>query len=585
MQSTLIRLLAAALIVAGTAGVGVACGPAQSIQILTPTMGTFTQSATINVTGSLTAIGPAAIASLTVNGVSVTPSGSNFSTTVTLTPGEIVQPITAEVTLNGGNVFRDRITVLSGDSIADGDFSEMGIALRLNDTGLDQLEPEITSLVNLDLATLLPAGTLVIDNFCYADSFLGCIGRVDVTVSGSPPPSIGSFGIDIDSQTNSVDADVNLNNLFIRANVDDATGIPLHCEIDINAATTTVVGNYGLSPLAGDPSVVDVVQNGNANVIFGGFTDSTDCSGLLGGLVEALIGLFIGDIQDLVEPAIEDFLNVVDGSGNTAIAGAVEVALQGIEISGPIGAAIGVGLETPLFDVFEDTAGITLDSDARITASLPDPAAPDLLASYHIPEAFPTFGANTPVGGLPYGLGICISTSAFNQLLRAEIESGLLRTTIEDQNFAGFLVDVIIEPQLAPIVTGQTGPFGELADMLIPHLNVEIRLASTGALLLDLVADAQVGLDLGFTAGNLTFTLGTLDPSNIDIQVVRNTTAIPNVVIQALLGLVIPDLFPDLASSLASFPLPSFLGLDLSLVEISRNGEFMSIFADLTPAP
>jgi len=67
--------------------------------------------------------------------------------------------------------------------------------------------------------------------------------------------------------------------------------------------------------------------------------------------------------------------------------------------------------------------------------------------------------------------------------------------------------------------------------------------------------------------------------------VIRNTTAIPNVVIQALLGLVIPDLFPDLASSLASFPLPSFLGLDLSLVEISRNGEFMSIFADLTPAP
>ena len=581
MRSTCTRLLLVSIF--GFLALAPTCGQPPKIEILTPSEGLFTQAATVNVTGQLTSIGPASIASLTVNGVPVTPSGGSFSTTVTLTPGEIIQPITAEVVRTNGVVLRDRVTVIQGDSIADGDFSLMGVALRLNDTGLDLLESEITSLVDLDIATLLPPGTLVIDNFCYADSFLGCIGRVDVTVSGSPPPSLGGFGIAIDSQTNSVDADVTLSNLAIRANVDDATGVPLSCTIDISAATTTIDGNYGLQPLAGDPSIVDVFQNGNVSVTFGNFNDSTNCSGLLGGLVEALIGLFIGDIQDLVEPAIEDFLNTPVG-GDTPIAGAVQTALQGIEISGPIGTAIGVNLETPLFDVFEDTAGITLDSDARITASTPDPLAPDLTASYHIPEAFPSFSAVTPVGGLPYGLGICISSSAFNQLLRAEIESGLLRTTIEDQNFATFLVDVDIEPQLAPIVTGQTGPFGELADLLIPGLAVTIKLDSTGAPLLELVADARVGLDIALVDGALSFTLGTLDISNIDIEVIRNTTTIPDPVIIALLGLVIPDLFPELASSLASFPLPSFLGLDLTPVEISRNGEFMSIFADLTPA-
>ena len=48
-------------------------------------------------------------------------------------------------------------------------------------------------------------------------------------------------------------------------------------------------------------------------------------------------------------------------------------------------------------------------------------SAPDLLASLHVPNPFPSFLATTP-GGLPYELGICISTSAFNQLLRAQSE-------------------------------------------------------------------------------------------------------------------------------------------------------------------
>jgi hypothetical protein len=44
-------------------------------------------------------------------------------------------------------------------------------------------------------------------------------------------------------------------------------------------------------------------------------------------------------------------------------------------------------------------------------------------------------------------------------------------------------------------------------------------------------------------------------------------------------------LLPDLASSLATFPLPSFFGLSLSGVEVSRSGEFLSLFANLEASP
>jgi hypothetical protein len=44
-------------------------------------------------------------------------------------------------------------------------------------------------------------------------------------------------------------------------------------------------------------------------------------------------------------------------------------------------------------------------------------------------------------------------------------------------------------------------------------------------------------------------------------------------------------LFPSLADSLGTFPLPDFLGLQLQLVEIGKSGEFMSLFVDLVPVP
>jgi hypothetical protein len=46
----------------------------------------------------------------------------------------------------------------------------------------------------------------------------------------------------------------------------------------------------------------------------------------LGFIVEALISLFVGDVQDLLDTNLTNMLNAADGEGNTPIAAAVEVA-------------------------------------------------------------------------------------------------------------------------------------------------------------------------------------------------------------------------------------------------------------------
>jgi hypothetical protein len=392
--------------------------------------------------------------------------------------------------------------------------------------------------------------------------------------------------------------------------VDGVSGIAPDCGLRITADTTNIDGDYGLHPDPVDPSNIDVNQNGPVTVFFNGFDQEFTWGVCDFPLIGDLIQLIVGDLQPTVVDGLEDFLADPDGGGpaDSPVADAVEVALAGIEIAGPIGQAIGVNLEAPLSGVLEDPSGITLDSDARVTAAAPDPLAPDLLASYHVDEAFPSYGPSTPGGGLPYGLGLSISSSAFNQLLKAEIESGLLRGALTEIDLgfgpipinAGLLalfipqfgslpptLPLVIEiaPGIAPVVTGNDGPFGELSEMVIPHLVLRIPNPSAPTPYVEFVIDVTIGLDVDFLAGELQFLLGTLSTGLVSVSVTENSinaneTSLVNVVLT-----LAPILFPSLADSLGTFPLPDFLGLQLSLVEIGKLGEYMSLFVNLTPVP
>ena len=622
--SRLLSLPILALLALGLAVV--ACRPNPSIVILSPAHGTFTTAPSVTVTGRVDNF--SANLEVRVNGVSipVNPADNTWSTSVLLDGVAIVNPITASLVRvsDGGIVSRQRIVVHAADSVADGDFSNSGIGLRLNDSGLDQIEPILESQIDFDLAALLPVGTVLINNQCFADGgFLGCLGRATVSVI-NPPPGISGFAIDVDSQTNSVLGDIDI--FGIRADVRiSGTGVVPSCNLRITANATQILGNYALQPLPSDPSSVDVNLIGSPSISFTGFNQEFTSGICDFPLIGDLIQLIIGNVQPLVLNGLVSFLSDPDGPGplDSPLAAAFQVALGGISIAGPVGEALAVNLEAPLFDVFEDPAGITLGSDVRVTSSpgtgpgqCQAPAgAPDLTASFHINEAFPTFGATTPVGGLPFHLGLAISTSAFNQLLKAQIECGLLQIELNEIDLgfgplpvtAGLLsiiipefgqvadlgmpLKLVLRPTLAPFLTGNSGPSGEIGEIRVGQYVLEVQTVPAGAdpvtVLLRGAIDFRAGLNMTFdnATGQLQVGIGSVTPADITVGVLDNVIGTNETSLSLALPSLIAPVLPSLGENLGAFPIPSFFGLELQGVEVSRNGAFFSLFTNLVQAP
>ena len=595
-----------------------------SVTITSPTHGSFTTATSVTVNGQINVL-PAAQASLTVNGVSVTPSGSGaFTTSVPLDTAGIFTPIRASVTdLVFGGTAHDRVVKIFGPSVADGALSDESVALRLNDSGLDEAEPLVAGLAGsgLDLATLVPVGTVLINNECFIDGPFGsCLGRATVSIV-NPAPSISGFGIDMDSMTNEVEGDIQVTDIDVNVFL-DGTGLVPNCDINISANTANFLADYELQPDPIDPGVIDVNQTGPPAVSFGGFSTS------FGGICDApiigdIIQAFIPDVESLTIDALRDFLDDPDDGGplDSPTADAIETALAEISISGPIGSGLGVMLDTPLFDVLEDNDGITIGTDIAVTTEvgggpgqcIPPTGAPDLTESLAVVQAFPPFGATTPVGGLPYELGLCISSEGFNQLLKAQVECGLLVSSITELDLDGggpgapipltasvlsllipqfaifppaTPVRIDIRPTLAPVVAGD-GPSGELTELKIAQVIADIVLDDgSETILLTGAFDADIGMDLEFAPGGLGIVLSEPLAGDITVAIIDNPLDVDEATLETtVLPPLVSTLLPSLASSLASFPLPEFLGLELGGVEVSKNGEFLSLFADLTPAP
>jgi hypothetical protein len=394
------------------------------------------------------------------------------------------------------------------------------------------------------------------------------------------------------------------------------------CGLRLTANALQLTGNFALQPDSVDASNVDVNLISPMGVQFTGF-NHTFTSGIcddpiIGDIIQALLP----DIESAATNGIAGILNDPDGGGpgDSPVAEAIETVLAGISITGPIGAGLGLMVQSPLFTVAEDNVGITLGSNIRFQVSVgmgagqcvPPPGAPDLTASYSKSEAFPPFGANTPVGNDPYGLAICISGAGFNQMLRGQTECGLMRTSLTTIDLDGAggspplaitpaLLSLIIPefsqlppatplridvaPTIAPIVTGDPGPAGELTELKIAQ--VEMRIVEPGpeTVWLSGALDARLGLNLAFLpdGSGLAITLTPPAPADLTIAVIQNPLGANESQVETVLPALVTPLIPQLAGALSGFPLPQFFGLSLQGVEVSRNGQFLSLFANLVP--
>lgn len=586
------------------------------ILIEEPGNGLFTNAGSVAVSGSANGAEP--IATLEVNGASVLPLdvGNSYATTVPLDPVAVFNPIVAEMTTNVGTILRDRVTAVVGDGIAsgfvlDGATAPQSIAMRFTDTGLQQIEPIVATLSGdaLDIETLLTAQNPVLDDECVFEVAGLCwyFATVDIV-----EVDFSSFELAFDAEASgSTAVGVTINDFFvdIDLHIRDQVAVSFDCGLEISASSTEIDGNYDMVPLAGTPSKVDVNQVGGVDVTLNGFSHEFT-SGLcnvpvIGDIIQSIVG---GTIEPMVAGGFESNLNDPDGAGplDSPIAGGIQTALGGIDIAGQVGETIGVQLDADFFEITEDADGISFNVNSSITAVNPDPLAPDLAASYSVAEAFPSFGATTPIGGMPYGMALGISTTAFNMLLKSEIERGLLRNDITEFDLGfgpvpltvgliklflpeldGLYSDaepVVVElrPVLAPVVTGEPGPLGELAALRVSHLMVQMRLVNQDFVALRLAVDVDLGIDLVASSDGLGFDIGLPAPADVDIDILDNPLNSDEAALQTFLSSFLPLAFPGLADALGGFELPSFLGLELDPVEVSRAGEFMTIYANLT---
>jgi hypothetical protein len=600
MHAAALRTLA--LVILAGLSLGASCSkPEPRVFLDSPVHGTFMNVPSVLVEGRLTR--PATFASLAVNGTPVAVA-DNWSVTVPLDPAAVFNRINVEALRNNGELLRETATVIVGDGVStgfvlDGDYTSAGVALRISDAGLAQIAPIVESLST----GAFDVSSLITDQNPIAEGSLSGISYTANAVE----VGFGGFGLAAVPTAAGIDTTVTIDDFYIEVDLD--LGFLGSCTLEIESASASIQGAYDLAPLASDPSFVDVNLVSAIMVNLSGFTSqfvSGICNDpLIGDIVNLIIGQ--GEIQQLMQDGFEDNLADPDGAGplDSPLAAAIETALAGISIAGPVGEALGGNLDAPIVSVLEEATGLTILADAAFTSAGPVPGAPDLMASYTVEETIPVFGATTPVGGLPYGLSFALSTSGLNQLLKTQIENGLLLQELTEllgvPITAGLLaffipemgqfdpaeaVVIRIRPTLAPVFTGGPGPAGELAELKISSLVVEAEFTSSNQTFLALEMDLDAGVDLAFTPAGLEFALATPAAMDIGMVVVENTIGASEASIVAIFQGLFPAFAPELENAIEAFPIPSLLGLDLAPVEVARlPGGFLGLFADLQPTP
>ena len=595
------------------AGIGACDEPPPRIYITSPANGAMIDASSVLVTGTTNQNG-----TVIVNGsvVPLNPDNS-WEVTLPLDQAEVINLIDAQFYV-GLEKDAARITVLAGPSVAEGSYSPEGVGLGFTDTGLSSLLPLVSSLAgdSLDITSLLLGGGTLFDDTIFT---------FDVAATGYDA-DIGDFDFDASLAPGQIDTTITINGIYLAAEVDinDGIAIDWHCKLEVDMQSAVITAAFSLEPDATVPTQVDVNQLGDVDVTVNGlsfqFIDGP-CdpdAPLIGDLVNVLMG---DQLEGAIPTGFRDNLKDPDGPGplDSSIAAGIQEALAGIDIAGEVGNAVGVALDAPFHAITTNSNGIVLNADAAFVASVgtgPGQCdAPygtiDLTESFVIPSAPPTFGPTAP-GGDPYSLGLSISSSAFNQLFKGMVECGLMQIDVTEVEFSGFTLPLTtnimallgvpqfqtvlgantplviqIRPAMAPFLTGNPGPNGEMVELGLPHLVMEIVDPATGKKWLLLAIDTRFGLDLAFdpVTEQLAPVVSAPAPGDSVARVLSNAIGANESGVENSIVLILPSFFAAFGDAFGSFPLPTFFGLGVEVVEIESAGGLFKLYTNLVQAP
>lgn len=598
----------------------VAVGCDNSPSIDSPTNGAIVDTATVPVTGHL----PDAVelgGVLTVNGAVVAvASDRTWSTTLPRTPNSYTTSIHVEYTDPSGGYFEKRRSVVTGPKIDKGAFAPDGVGMKFTNTGLNQLGPMIQNLAG---------GAFDIGPMITSQDPLFKTKALTFTITGKGyDAGMGDIGITASSTAAGVKTHVLAKDIYVGVdmNINDGMLINMNCKLEINIPSTTIDSTFSMSPLASDPNKVDVndigqpvVNTGAVNYEF--IEGDCDKDTVLGPLINGIAG---PQIQSLVGSAFVSSLGDPDGVGplDGPIAGAIQTALGGISIAGPVGEAMSATLDAPFNQIGTTDDGINFKSDARFSTNIgtgagqcvPVAGAPTLPATYDVPGAYPTLGATAP-NGSSYGLGLVIGASAFNQMLGSMTECGSLNSVITEiplfgsnypvtSSVLGFLVPafasrlpadtpmrIVVTPNYAPFLTADAGPNGEPAELMLANLSIDFVDARPGAndgySWLKLSVDAPLGFDLVYDAAtsSLKPTITAPPADKVVARVETNAVGADEASVTSVFPGLFPSFIEPVASTFQAFPLPAFMGLGLDVAQVARQGNSFVLYANLDPQP
>jgi hypothetical protein len=539
-------------------------GLAPGVIITSPPSGTITPGSSITVAGQV--IGNLTAADvLLVAGSPVSFDGSTglFSTSVPVGP-QALNVIRATVqSISLGTSDTDSVVVLKGTALGLGSRVPGAQTNRMNNSGLAHARTLVKTQLD---AALAPS------------NFIGT-GAGGGTIDGF---SIGSSSADIfGGGANTVQLLLSLNNFHLHVR-----------DISIFNCSAT----YDAQNILVDAHV-DLVGQLQASITTTQVTFTND-----GGSIGGLCGLF--DFLVDTRSAVRSTLTT---KVNEKLQAALDSALGGINISGPIGTSLDVLIDAIYTSIPEDNQGITFLVDSNMIALHPIPDAPPITATLvPTPVGPPVLGPTIPFSSTPYDLALCLSDGFVNRAMAAFMLQGRFNQSLTELPVGGTTlplttpllsvllgdnayntacpscpVTLALKPTGAAVARGPLPTESATVVLTVPNYRVDVvaQQGTTPIPLLSANVTFDLPVTLGVSGGSIAPTVGTITVS--DVRVTDNPIGANETAFATQAAALFPLAAQQLGALFGEITLPSVSGLAVSGAGSGYNVSCAGIYLNL----